>query len=597
MNLSPLPIQKFFDNNGNPLVGGLLFTYASGTSTKIATSRDQAGTTNTNPVVLDYRGEASVWLDQTLTYKFVLAPAGDTDPPTKPIWTVDNISAGITFASLTAQIIGQILYPRTAAEIAAGVTPSAYQYGAYDVRRYGAIECSKSNAAQQVLNKAAIQTAISVLNADVNGGGGMVLVPSGCQWGYKYNDTSTQPSFVGITVPIVIEDYSLGDTFAGYPTIYDGAQVRYIYYTPPTFGPLTFTAGLASGATSGTLSSNWTGLTGPQNVFFSNGNVRNVTLTNGATTATWTTGLTSTATASAQVWTFFHNGNTQYIRSDWNPGLFIMNDSVLAAAGAASRTTFDNRRCQVSFGWGTTTAGNEAWKIGQGTQQGTSFTDEELANFALQKVAVPGDTLGSYAPYLVERKTGNQSFGIATNLPRASYDFYAPSAGFYMALFENSWATDSSVLLRSSTGIADDAGISQTSGRLALFFRATGEALFIDKTSRRIGIASSIALTSTAVSYSASITYNASDSNFFTITATNATPFTINAPTNAVTNLFHTLTIRNASGGALGAATFNAVFKLAAWTQPANGFSRSITFRFDNTNWVEYSRTPADVPN
>jgi hypothetical protein len=137
MNLSPLPIQKFFDNNGNPLVGGLLFTYAAGTTTKIATAKDQAGTANTNPIVLDYRGEANVWLDQTLTYKFVLAPAEDTDPPSRPIWTVDNISAAVTYASLTAQIIGQILYPRTPEEIAAGVVPVNYQYPPYWVPRYG----------------------------------------------------------------------------------------------------------------------------------------------------------------------------------------------------------------------------------------------------------------------------------------------------------------------------------------------------------------------------------------------------------------------------------------------------------------------------
>jgi hypothetical protein len=80
MNLSPLPIQKFFDNNGKPLVGGLLFTYVVGTSTKLATYKDQAGTVNTNPIVLDYRGEANVWLDPSLVYKFVLAPVGDTDP-------------------------------------------------------------------------------------------------------------------------------------------------------------------------------------------------------------------------------------------------------------------------------------------------------------------------------------------------------------------------------------------------------------------------------------------------------------------------------------------------------------------------------------
>ena len=94
MNLSPLPIQKFFGNDGQPLVGGQLFTYVAGTSTKQATYTDSSGgTPNTNPIVLDYRGEARVWIDPTLSYKFVLAPATDTDPPTHAIWTVDNITA------------------------------------------------------------------------------------------------------------------------------------------------------------------------------------------------------------------------------------------------------------------------------------------------------------------------------------------------------------------------------------------------------------------------------------------------------------------------------------------------------------------------
>jgi hypothetical protein len=138
MNLSPLPIQKFFDNNGEPLVGGLLFTYVAGTTTKIATYTDSTGgSTNTNPVVLDYRGEARVWLDITKTYKFVLSPRGDTDPPTKAITTVDNIAAPISFADLTRSVIGLIFYPRSAQEIAASITPVNYYEYYANVYRYG----------------------------------------------------------------------------------------------------------------------------------------------------------------------------------------------------------------------------------------------------------------------------------------------------------------------------------------------------------------------------------------------------------------------------------------------------------------------------
>jgi hypothetical protein len=92
--ISPLPIQHFVDNNGNPLNAGLLFTYAAGTTTKLATFTDSTGSVaNTNPVVLNTRGEAQVWLTKGSFYKFVLSPSTDTDPPTNAIWTVDQITS------------------------------------------------------------------------------------------------------------------------------------------------------------------------------------------------------------------------------------------------------------------------------------------------------------------------------------------------------------------------------------------------------------------------------------------------------------------------------------------------------------------------
>lgn len=98
--------------------------------------------------------------------------------------------------------------------------------------------------------------------------------------------------------------------------------------------------------------------------------------------------------------------------------------------------------------------------------------------------------------------------------------------------------------------------------------------------------------------WGAAIAIDASAGLDLRITATSNVAYTIGAPTNPVTGEVMDLQIRNASGGALGAATFNAVFKLgAAWTNPANGFSRSIQFRFDGTNWVERYRSAADVAN
>ena len=86
--LTPSPKTAFVDAAGEPLVGGMLYTYIAGTTTLQATYTDStAATANTNPIVLDSRGEANVWLGGAI-YKFVLKDADDA-----LIWTVDNISA------------------------------------------------------------------------------------------------------------------------------------------------------------------------------------------------------------------------------------------------------------------------------------------------------------------------------------------------------------------------------------------------------------------------------------------------------------------------------------------------------------------------
>jgi len=101
----------------------------------------------------------------------------------------------------------------------------------------------------------------------------------------------------------------------------------------------------------------------------------------------------------------------------------------------------------------------------------------------------------------------------------------------------------------------------------------------------------------TAIAYSTSMTIDSSTTDIATITATDGVAFTIQAPTNPVAQARLRVRIRNASGGALGAATWHGAFKLAAWTQPANGFSRTIDFDYDGTSWIEAHRTATDVPN
>lgn len=73
---------------GLPLVGGMLYTYASGTTTPKAAYTDSTlGTAATNPIVLNARGEAQVWLGSG-AYSLKL-----TDAAGVTVWTVDGLSS------------------------------------------------------------------------------------------------------------------------------------------------------------------------------------------------------------------------------------------------------------------------------------------------------------------------------------------------------------------------------------------------------------------------------------------------------------------------------------------------------------------------
>lgn len=88
-SLAPDPMFRAYGNNNNPLAGGQLYTYQAGTTTPAATYTDSTGNTpNSNPVVLNARGEAPVWLSPTQAYKLVLR-----DSSGNLIWTVDQVTS------------------------------------------------------------------------------------------------------------------------------------------------------------------------------------------------------------------------------------------------------------------------------------------------------------------------------------------------------------------------------------------------------------------------------------------------------------------------------------------------------------------------
>jgi hypothetical protein len=103
LNLSPLGGAgwQFFDNNGVPLAGGLLYTYAAGTTSPLATYTTSSGVTpNTNPIILDAAGRPAneIWLSP-VAYKLVLKTSTGVQ-----LWSMDNITGLPAAGSQNVQV-------------------------------------------------------------------------------------------------------------------------------------------------------------------------------------------------------------------------------------------------------------------------------------------------------------------------------------------------------------------------------------------------------------------------------------------------------------------------------------------------------------
>ena len=144
----PLSNPKFqiFDSNGDPLAGGKVYSYEAGTSTAKATYSNAGLTTaNTNPIILNSRGEADVYLASGAT-KLVVKTAADVT-----VWTLDNISTGTDGGVGTILITGDTtltdpgyISDGTIYQIATGVTLTINGY--FDAGLYQIFSCTGTGA-------------------------------------------------------------------------------------------------------------------------------------------------------------------------------------------------------------------------------------------------------------------------------------------------------------------------------------------------------------------------------------------------------------------------------------------------------------------
>lgn len=109
---------QFTGNNSVLLSGGSIEAYLAGTSTPTNMFTDSAGTVAGTSITLNARGEpevsgntVNIWLDSTVSYKFILKDASDN-----PLYTIDGISAqvagGITYNQGDANAVNRTVEAR-----------------------------------------------------------------------------------------------------------------------------------------------------------------------------------------------------------------------------------------------------------------------------------------------------------------------------------------------------------------------------------------------------------------------------------------------------------------------------------------------------
>lgn len=89
---------QFFDDSGNPLSGGKIYTYVAGTTTPLTTYTSRSGLVpNSNPIILDAAGRTpeQIWSTEGILYKYVVKTSNDT-----LIRTWDNIGGSVVASDL-----------------------------------------------------------------------------------------------------------------------------------------------------------------------------------------------------------------------------------------------------------------------------------------------------------------------------------------------------------------------------------------------------------------------------------------------------------------------------------------------------------------
>lgn len=615
---------QFFDNNGNPLTGGKLYTYAAGTTTPQTTyTTSSGGTAWSNPIVLDAAGRVpssgEIWLTEGASYKFVLKDADDV-----LIATYDNLSGVGGFSTVLADLANTSNVAKGDALVgfkqsnsqgvlsgAVGRTVHQKLQEIVSVLDFGADPTGVSDCA------GALDSAMSALSTN----GGVVYLPAGT---YAIDRQIVVPAKVTLVGDGVASENGTGSSYRGATCIlrnFTGSDAAVALNGDACGMDMIDVDGDLKGTGDGvqvwgsrvhigkisTRNNGGDGLrigkteAGPSTVncnfwkvdyIITCGNTKNgfrIDQTNTSTTTSYPLGASDC--------------NAGYCglvdaRSNGEDGLQL---------GNCNNNVFANVGAQFSGGIGIhfKTDGTNS-----GPRCNTILSNDSEANVG-NDIQIDAATLPASAPGLYNRIWGNRSVAlnsrIVDNSTGSSIYTWNANAGGYVwngrvVAYEPS-DLKSAVFdfYQSSNGnnVAGMRGITEgtSGGKWELYTKRDGDttALALSVNSRGILVQHR---NYQVEPVQPNVPINAAAGTMFNVDVTSTSAFTINSPTNPGANGQQlTICVKNTSGGALLGVTWGSGYKLAAWTSPANGFSRSISFFYDGTNWIEYSRTTADVPN
>lgn len=248
--------------------------------------------------------------------------------------------------------------------------------------------------------------------------------------------------------------------------------------------------------------------------------------------------------------------------------------------------------------------------VNSGPRCNTILSNDSEANVG-NDIQIDAATIPTYAPGLYNKIYGNRSVALNSRIVDNSTGsmIFQWNANIGQYAFNNRIAVSNPTLngaavydFYAGTGYANVVGMlgivdGTTGGQWQLYTKRDGDtiALALSVNSRGILVQHR---NYNPQNVQPNVPVDVAAGTLVNLDVTSTSAFQINSPTNdGADGQQLTICVKNTTGGVMGTITWGSEYKLSAWTNPATGFSRSISFFYDGTNWIEYSRTTADVPN